>query len=142
MMVWNFLQFKAQRLVRLADNSPVLYSYGADGTTLLSRAHYSFELGGQKLHAAADKGVEYLVQKAYLKTVPWTLGPVSTCLYRAPLPMTEGKKGWNLYQAFRDFFPTLRSLGHSGLVVNHFVFDRAICGIMGASSSTIACTTS
>ena len=38
MMVWDFLQFKAQRLVRLADNSPVLYSYGADGTMLLSNS--------------------------------------------------------------------------------------------------------
>ena len=45
--------------------------------------------------------------------------------------MTEGKKGWNLFQAFRDFCPTLRSLRHSGLVVNHFVFDRTICSIMG-----------
>eukprot|EP00974_Lingulodinium_polyedra_P042656 4095319-Lingulodinium_polyedra.AAC.1 len=130
-MMWDFLEHKAKRLVLATDHSPVLYSYGCDGTTLLSKKHFSFEVGGMKKRKQQGQAVEFLVQKGYLKTVPHISGPVVCCLYKPPVPLTEGKKGWNLFQAYLEFFPHLRSLGHTGLIVSHYVFDRAIASVMG-----------
>ena len=57
MMIRDFLAFKAKSLVSQSNHSPVLYSYGADGTTFLTRTHYSFGLGDEKLKLQAQHGI-------------------------------------------------------------------------------------
>ena len=63
---WDFLQHKACRLVAGAHNRPILASFGSDGTSLMSRHHYSFELGGLRLSQTVRSTEEFLVQKCFL----------------------------------------------------------------------------
>lgn len=37
----------------------------------------------------------------------------------------EGKTAWALYAAGRASLPTLRELGHEGIAISHYTFDRA-----------------
>ena len=66
----DYLDHKARALVKGANNRPMLMSFGSDGTTLLSRKHFSFEVGSHRKRKSVGSGMEYLIQKAYLKTVP------------------------------------------------------------------------
>ena len=47
-------------------------------------------------------------------------------LLRDPLPLTHGKGALAIFQAGVDYVPTLRQLGHKGLSVQHYKFDRAL----------------
>ena len=115
----------------MANHLPVMLCYGADGTTLLSRNHYSYELGGRHLQAVAGSGTEFPVQRCYLNTVPFAAGATMAVLFRPPIPLTKGKSGWHLYPAFRESAPNLRALGHTGISINHYVFDRAVASVRG-----------
>eukprot|EP00969_Alexandrium_andersonii_P138302 6115729-Alexandrium_andersonii.AAC.1 len=46
-------------------------------------------------------------------------------LYTDVLPLTEGKKAWNVFTAGSTAFPLLRKAGHKGICLQHHSFDRA-----------------
>eukprot|EP00974_Lingulodinium_polyedra_P038377 3677923-Lingulodinium_polyedra.AAC.1 len=80
----DFLVHKAKGLIIQANNAPILCSFGADGTTLLSRRNFSYEVGEQRKVRSGGTAVEYLVQKAFLKTVDYTPGPQQCALLKPP----------------------------------------------------------
>lgn len=43
-----------------------------------------------------------------------------------PLPLTAGKRAWNLFEAGSKFHPMLRSQDHRGVCVFHLASDRAV----------------
>ena len=44
---------------------------------------------------------------------------------RGPLPLTEGKTAMAFFSVALDFVPTLRQMGHRGIAVQCYAFDRA-----------------
>ena len=84
-------------------------SYGSDGTALLCRTHFPFELGGLMQHRQVGASIEYQMQKFFMKTVPYATGPTMVAFFRPPRPMTNGKTAWHLCQAYQDFLPHLRT---------------------------------
>ena len=45
-------------------------------------------------------------------------------MLRDPLPLTEGKSANALFAAALDFHKTARQLGHVGISISHYSFDR------------------
>ena len=45
-------------------------------------------------------------------------------LSRDPVPLTNGKSAWHMFGPLASFFPLLQRIGHKGVVVTHYVFDR------------------
>ena len=127
-----YLQQKARELVANAAQAPVLSHYSADGTPLSTK---------RKVNASMKKGFsvkrygreteEFLVQHGYIRTVD-AFGHASTvALLREPLPMTNGKGALATFSAFCDFFQTPRQLGHRGICIAHYAFDRALLSSVG-----------
>eukprot|EP00975_Prorocentrum_lima_P026534 5580193-Prorocentrum_lima.AAC.1 len=51
----------------------------------------TYTVGGKKGATKAGESKEYLVQRAFLKTHSEGGRPWQTCLFKAPLPPSEGK---------------------------------------------------
>eukprot|EP00969_Alexandrium_andersonii_P097220 4291418-Alexandrium_andersonii.AAC.1 len=50
----------------------------------------------------------------------------STALVRPPRPLDEGKGAWQCFAACCSFFPLLKKLGHGGISISQYCFDRAL----------------
>ena len=46
--------------------------------------------------------------------------------FRDPMPLTNGKTGAAIFSASLSFVKTLRQMGHRGIAVQHYSFDRAM----------------
>ena len=67
---------------------------------------------------------ELLMQRGFLKTALPSGDDQVALLIRDPLPLTAGKRSWNLFSAGAAFYPLLRHCGRKGICVSHFVADR------------------
>ena len=83
----DFLTHRAEALVADAAGRPILCSFGSDGTNLLSRKTFSFEIGSQKRHREAGSATEFLIQKAFFKTVAHSPGPLMAIVLKPPVPL-------------------------------------------------------
>ena len=119
-----FLQEKARALVRGAGGRAILHTYGSDCTPLLTGVAYTTRMGGRTVVRKGSEGAEFLVQRSFLKTTDASGDPVQTVLFTEPIPLTQGKSAWCQFTAAQRFFPMLRTLGHEGVSVSHYCFDR------------------
>lgn len=123
----SFLWSKARALVAGSGGRAILYSYGSDGTPLLTRETISAKTSShQRVTRKAGDGTEFLVERAFFLTSSPSGEPVATCLFRDPRPLLEGKTAQHLFGAMCAFFPLLRTIGFEGVAVSHYVFDRAV----------------
>ena len=121
------LREKAKHLVTAAKGHALLYSYGSDGTPVLTKKTFVSHLSsGRSLVRKGGQGVEFLIEKAFLKSFSSVGEPMVCCLTRDPRPLAKGKGAWQCFQAAVDFFPMVRTMGHKGIIVNHYGFDRAL----------------
>jgi len=126
-VIKDHLWRKAKAMVKEAGDHAILYSYGSDGTPMLTRQTTTTRLAsGRVVKRSAGSGTEFLVQMAFLKYYQDSGEARMACLVDDPTPMANGKSAWHHFAAASAFFPTIRSLGHSGVVVSHYVFDRAV----------------
>ena len=122
-----FLWLRAKSVVREADGRAILYSYGSDSTPVLATNTVSLQLTEtRRIVRKAGVGTELLIERAFVKTTSASGSPVVVCLFRDPTPLTHGKTVWHHFTAACRFFPFLRTLGHEGIVVSHYCFDRAV----------------
>ena len=124
---------KAAGVVRRAGNGPVLYSYQSDGAPALTHRRWVHKLEGtsKKVRRSGGASTEYLLQKAFVLTQREIGGTEVVALFAEPRPLSHGKDTWCMYTAARDFFPTLRKLGHRGIALSHYSFDRAVFSACG-----------
>jgi hypothetical protein len=125
-VVKQYLTNKAKSVVAAASGRAVLYSYGSDGTPMLTRASFSSTLGGQTVRRYAGKSVEFLVERGFVKTTDGVGEPIVATLARDPVPLLHGKTAWHMLPPACAFFPLLQRLGHAGISVSHYCFDRAV----------------
>ena len=119
-----FLQDKARGVVQSAGGRAILVCYGSDATPLLTFHTEVSEHAGHKVQRRAHKADELLIEIAFVKTTDADGSPVLAFLTRDPVPLTEGKKQWNMAIPLLKFFPLVQQLGHKGIVVTSYVFDR------------------
>ena len=79
-----------------------------------------------KARRVGGQSQELLLQQGFLRFVD-SLGREQTrAILRDPLPLSHGKGSWPIFACFKQFFPSPRDLGHRGVLVEHFAFDRAL----------------
>jgi hypothetical protein len=101
-------------------------TYGSDATPALVSTTVTGEVGDRKLVRIAAEGSDFLVERAFfLTTTPSGERRMGT-YFVDPTPLSDGKVAWNEFAAMVNFFPSLRMLGHTGIIVAHGCFDRAL----------------
>lgn len=122
----HFLGIKARQLVAAAGGAPVLISYSSDGTPVSTKkratAKSSSDVQVSRTGRTTD---EYLVEHAFVRYVDAGGQHHSTVVLKDPLPLTNGKSAWALYACATNFIETARAMGHTGISVCHYAFDRA-----------------
>ena len=127
-----FLHHKAASLVAKSQGRAVLLSYASDSTPTLTGKTVTGSLamaqGGRRLRFVrkGKQGMEYLMQRAFLRSRDSNGEVVMATLFRDPIPLKEGKGAECCFSAALSFCPTLRSLGHDGVCISHSAFDRAL----------------
>ena len=122
----SFLVAKAKAAITQAQGRAILFSYGSDGTPLLTWHTVQAEHQGGKVKRKAKKSDELLVEVAFLRTTDSTGELVTAFLTKDPVPLSNGKTTWHMLPAACAFFPLIQKLGHKGIVITHYVFDRAV----------------
>ena len=108
-IVKQFLWQRARALVREANGRPVLYSYGSDGTPLLTKESVAAKPCRKTiLYRRARQSGEYLVERGFLLTHNPDGSFKSAGLFREPRLLTEGKTGLHSSKAATEFWPMIR----------------------------------
>ena len=104
-VAWHYQVEKAKDLVKRAGDMPVLYSYGSDGTPILTRSVATGKwLDGSTTVRRQGRAVEFNLERAFLKTVSGsTSGSETTALFKPPTPLGAGKGGWQVFTASCKF---------------------------------------
>ena len=121
-----YLLRKAKALVRNAEGRAVLFTYGSDATSAKCVVTYTAKVDAKRVQRRGAHGVELLVERAFLKTTTPSGRKHVACLWNDPRPLLQGKTAWVHVSAACKFFPLLRALGHTGIAVSHYCFDRAL----------------
>ena len=72
------------------------------------------------------KADELVIEVAFLKTDLPDGEVLMAFLSRDPVSLAGGKTTWHMLPALCSFFPSIQKLGHKGIVVSHYVFDRLV----------------
>ncbi len=122
----DFLLQKTKAFVAAAAGRPLLYSYSSDGTPMLTKTTYAQKVTeARSVRRTGGYLHEFLVQRCALKYHSADGTDKVCCYTRDPVPLDKGKTAWFMYSAAVAFFPLCRELGHRGIVVSHYCFDRA-----------------
>jgi len=122
----GFFQAKFRGAVRQAAGLPVLVTYSSDCTPLHIRERFIAKVGQLRVVREGARTHDFLVQQAFLRYFDASGSHQTTTVLRDPLPLIHGKGAWAVFAAALDFLPSLRELGHQGIAVQHYVFDRAL----------------
>ena len=126
------LRTRAGSLLEKARGCAVLYSYSCDATSYLCRVVKTAPLGTQGGVLRRGRVLrEFLMQRGHLFCKLPDGRELMALLFKAPVPLSLGKKTANLFVAATEFYPVLRKLGFRDLVVNHFVADRVVYASLG-----------
>eukprot|EP00969_Alexandrium_andersonii_P136557 6041182-Alexandrium_andersonii.AAC.1 len=121
-----FLLSRAKAFVRSASGRAVLYTYASDGTPMLSKSYHVQKVTeSKKVRRVGGSLHELLVQRSFFKFRGLDGQEKVWCYFRDPVPLDKGKTAGCMYTAMVRFFPLLRALGHQGLALSHYAFDRA-----------------
>lgn len=119
------LRNKCMSLLRSAQGCPVLWSYSSDATPLKCSATQVASAEGASVVRKGKVLHEFLVQRGCLKAKDGTGELKLAFLFSDTVPLSKGKKAWNLFSAGAAYFPLLRKAGHQGICVQHHSADRA-----------------
>ena len=126
-----FMWVKAKALVASAARRPLLMTFGSDGTPIRATKTCVAIVCGERVVRKGGEGTELLVQRGYIVTHDAFGRLVSAPLVRDPIPLSEGKKVVNIFRAATAFFPHIRQLCHTDIVISHGCFGRGIQSAMG-----------
>ena len=121
-----FTRQEALQLVAEAHGSPVLCSYSNDGTPMRVRTSLVTTGTMGKVRRTGAAGHELLVQRAMFRTRGGSEGWKTAMQVGDPLPLVHGKGADAMFSASVEFVQTLRQMGHGGIAVQHYAFDRAM----------------
>ena len=124
--VTYYMADRANQVIQKADGNPIIYWYSNDGTPVLARG--DIDHGGA--HPHCEKGQqgaahEFLFRRAMTKTTDLAGSSLVAVVVKPPVPLAAGKCMGH-FSAACQFFPVVRKLAPTGIVVNAFCFDRAM----------------
>jgi hypothetical protein len=127
-----YLRQKAKELVLEAKGAPILVHYSSDGTPLSTKRTITAGQGQDYTVRRQGRDTEeFLVQHTFVRFLDGLGRHRTAMVLREPLPLTEGKSGLALFSAAVEFNRTARELGHTGISVAHYSFDRAAYSAVG-----------
>ena len=125
-----FLQAKARSLVASANGQPILVHFSSDGTPISTKKQVK---GTSPAYSASRQGrdtEEYQVQHVFYRTLDSAGQPSTVALVRDPVPLTHGKSALAIYSSGKAFFQNARQLGHMGISICTYSWDRAAYGAL------------
>ena len=130
--IQDFLQVRRNHFIQSDAEVPVMYFYSSDPTPLrLGLRLAAPQSIGQSKPMRHDKSLTELLLQVVFHKLSGTGKLESRFYVRDPLPLSVGKKSWNLLQAALSFCPHLKNLGHLGISIAVSTFDRGIMSSMG-----------
>ena len=117
----------ARAFIAKGGGHPVLFYRTSDCTPLMTQERHrqSCKLTRRKVIRVGGSCQEYLVQKAFLYRHCPGGEPSMHVVLTDPRPMTEGKGAWAIFSLEKEFLPSLFEMGHKGISVTHYCWDRA-----------------
>ena len=112
---------------------PILHIYSSDATpiwTATQTSHLS-QVRGTRVTRKGILGVDYLLQRRYLKSTSPGGATDMHAVVAVPLPMKGGRTADHHLGAALEFCPLLQELGSQSVVISQYVFDRAIFSSLG-----------
>lgn len=121
------MQRAVQELVGSAGGAPMLYLYSSDGTPIKTKFRFKKRLrdGPTQSHSGYETK-EYLVQNAFVRWVDIAGVAHTKSKLSDPMPLAYGKGAIPVFCVGKDFLQTLRQMGHTGISIQAFAFDRAL----------------
>ena len=119
------MQREAAQLVQDAAGLPILSSKSCDGTPLVV-VHRSLRFlpSGRAVRSQGKQGREFLVSNQFLRMFLPGQGTVTKAILGEAVPLTCGKKVPAILAASHRNWVSLRSMGHCGISLEHYVWDR------------------
>lgn len=106
-------------------SDPLLIQYGADRTPLVIRHRCASAWRHLSVGRSGRSVGEWLVERCFLVTADGR----RTVLFCEPKLLAD-KTAWTHFVAFRRLLPLGREVRHTGLILRHFVYDRAVSSAM------------
>ena len=124
----KFLQQRALATLQRFRFEPTLFIYMADGWGATVFDMVKLPIPGTHLVVTRSGRYrhEFLLQRGLIRISTLAEGTVLLPLIEEPLGMGLGKSAWNVYHASRDFFPSLRHAGQTGVCINLYLADGGL----------------
>ena len=119
------LRQAADDFVKDSGGMPILTSKSCDGTPVRVTSRSSHQLSEQTtVHGSGKKGVEFLVKNQFYRLHHAVEGWLTKAVLSEATPLLHGKGTAAILAAcFKDWM-SLRQHGHSGICVEHYIWDR------------------
>jgi hypothetical protein len=128
----QYMTMLVKKAIGSARGAPLLVSYAADGTPLLTKHQVKEQgPGGSSVLRSGHAAHELLMQTLFCRRLDAQGQAHTIAICHAPVPLTNGKSALAQYAVGRLFVPDLRLLGHRGIQICHFAFDRACFSSLG-----------
>ena len=118
------LRQSAESFVQNAAGAPLLTSKSADGTPLKVVVNHKTTLpSGRVVERGGKTGREFLLKNQFLRY--YIAGEAKTCaILQDPICLDHGKSAGAIFAACSQHWRTLRELGHGGIAIEHYCYDR------------------
>ena len=127
MSIWmnDCLKDGIAKMVKAASGQPMLLAYSSDGTPLRTHLKIPANCGRMTFKREGKYTKEFLAQVVFARTISADGESESRCAFAPPLPLVNGKSSLAIFTAGRQFGTSLRHIGHAGIAVQFYAFDRA-----------------
>ena len=121
----EIMRRSARQLIQDADGLPMLSSKSCDGTPLRVAHRSQRKLpSGKTVRTQGRKGEEFLVCNQFIRACLPGEGMTTKVVLAEPVPLTHGKAVPAILAAAHGSWFSLRSQGHVGISLEHYVWDR------------------
>ena len=120
-----WLRQRALQFIAARSEEPLLQQSSADGTPINTRFVFTKTLDHLQVVRHARQTAEYLVQRVVLMSADGQ----ARAVFRDPVEMSNKTASAHM-RAAMELFPCAREVGHTDLLVEHRVFDRAVMSAM------------
>ena len=126
MIVKLHQQEKADQLVKDNKHRAVLHHYESDATSYLTDYRRRVYGGGQSGTDRRGKQLsEFLCERSFYLTLAHDGEPSGAVVVVQPRSLSEGTTAEHEYSCACAAFETLKEMGHQGISIAHYCFDRA-----------------
>jgi hypothetical protein len=123
----HVLLIAVQELIQESSGGALLSSKSADGTPISVRLQHRLTLPSSRSFTRSGREcVEYLLMNQFFRG-RFPSGAVTRVLLQDPVKLCYGKGADAIFQSCLQNWKSLRQLGHSGISIEHYCYDR--CGI-------------